>query len=133
MNDARPLPVPTRLSKPFWDACAEGRLLTQRCTSCGRHFFPPQHFCRYCHADTVEWIESAGRGEIHSYSTVWRPQTPAFEVPYIVAIVRLDEGYDLLTNLVDTDPEAVAVGARVEVRFQPMGSMVMPTFTLERP
>lgn len=109
----RPLPHPTRVSRPFWEACARHELLVQRCTDCGRLTFVPQAFCRHCLSRSLEWTPSGGRGELYSYTVVWRPQTPAFETPYVVGIVRLDDGYDMLTNIVGCDPEKVRVGMRV--------------------
>jgi uncharacterized OB-fold protein len=66
-----------------------------------------------------------------TYTVVWRPQTPAFEVPYVIAIVRLDEGVEMLTNLIDVEPEQVTIGARVRVAFVDVAEhMTLPFFTL---
>lgn len=66
-----------------------------------------------------------------TYTVVWRPQTPAFEVPYVIAVVRLDEGVDMLTNLIDVRPQQVSIGARVRVAFTDMAEhMTLPFFTL---
>lgn len=70
-------------------------------------------------------------GSIVTYTVVWRPQTPAFEVPYVIAVVRLDEGVEMLTNLVDVQPEQVSIGARVRVVFTDVAEhMTLPFFTL---
>lgn len=125
----RPVPHPSPLTAPFWAACRDGRLLVQRCDKCGAHVFIPQEFCRACQADTLTWVESSGRGHVVTYTVVWRPQTPAFEVPYVVAVVRLDEGYEMLTNIVGTPPEAVAIGGRVRVHFAPVtDAITLPCF-----
>ncbi|MEU7815961.1 Zn-ribbon domain-containing OB-fold protein [Pseudonocardia sp. NPDC049154] len=127
----RPVPHPSTLTEPFWAACREGRLLVQRCDKCGAHVFIPQEFCRECHVDTLTWVESAGVGHIVTYTVVWRPQTPAFEVPYVVAVVRLDEGYEMITNIVGAPPEAVAIDAPVRVRFTPVtDAITLPCFEL---
>ncbi|MFC4946711.1 Zn-ribbon domain-containing OB-fold protein [Pseudonocardia sp. GCM10023141] len=123
---ARPVPHPTKLTEPFWAACREGRLLVQRCTSCGAHLFLPRPFCSTCLGTDLQWVESSGRGVVVTHTVVWRAQTPAFETPYVVGIVRLGEGHEMFTNLVEVDVAAVTPGMPVEVRFVP----VTPTVTL---
>ena len=127
--DALPVPHPTPVSAPFWEAAARGELTSQRCRDCGRYVFIPQEFCRYCHSFSLEWVRVAGRGTVYSYSTVWRPQTPAFDTPYVVAIIELAEGYKMLSNLVECDETEVHVGMSVEVTFRRRGSeIVLPMF-----
>ncbi|MFI5953899.1 Zn-ribbon domain-containing OB-fold protein [Cryptosporangium sp. NPDC051539] len=110
----RPLPRPTALSQPFWDGCLDGRLLVQRCANCARCFFIPSAFCPHCLDTRYEWIESSGLGHVVTCTVVWRPPTPAFEPPYVVAVVRLEEGYEMLTNIVGA---AAPIGSDVRVRF----------------
>ena len=113
-----PLPRPTALSRPHWDGCREGVLRVQRCRDCGQLVFIPQPLCTRCQSDALDWTESSGRGVVYSYSVVHRPPRPAFEVPYVVAIVELEEGWHMLTNLVECRPEDVRVGLLVEVAFR---------------
>ena len=116
----RPVPVPSPLSAPFWRACVDGRLIYQRCVTCGTPVFPPQAFCPgQLHTD-LEWEDSSGEGTVYSYTIVGRPQTPAFETPYVVAVVELSEGYTMMTNIVDCPPEEVHTGLRVSVKFVPL-------------
>src|ERR1700742_4801234 len=117
----RPLPRPSEISQPFWDACREHRLLIQ------------QAFCPHCLGRSLTWVQAAGTGSIVTYTVVWRPQTPAFETPYVIAVVMLDEGVDLLTNLVDVVPAQVAIGDRVRVAFADVDDMTLPFFTHESP
>lgn len=133
MTGARgiPLPRPTALSRPHWEACRDGRLLVQRCADCGAYVFVPQPLCTRCTGARLEWVESAGRGSLYSYTVVHRPQRPEFAVPYVVAIVELDEGFFLLTNLVDCLPERIEIGMRVEVAFRKMSDEI--TLPLFRP
>ncbi len=127
----RPLPRPTVLSRPFWEGCLDGRLLVQRCSSCSRCFFIPSAFCPHCLGTDYQWIESSGQGHIVTCTVVWRPPTPAFDPPYIVAVVHLEEGYDMFTNIVDVDPEADLIGAAVRVRFhQESEDIALPFFEL---
>lgn len=125
----RPIPVPTPLSAPFWQGCAEGELRYQECEDCGRAIFKPQDFCPNCLGIRLTWRESSGIGEVYSYSVVWRPQTPAFDVPYVVAIVELAEGYQMLTNVVNCEPDAVYCGMPVSVVFAPVADdIALPFF-----
>ena len=128
----RPLPQPTALSRPFWDGCRDGRLLAQRCSSCSRYFFIPSPFCPHCLDADYEWAESSGRGQVVTYTVVWRPPTPAFDAPYVVAVVRLKEGYEMFTNIVDVEPDADLIGARVQVRFRrESDEIALPFFELD--
>jgi len=127
----RPVPQASELTRPFWDGCRRGVLLVQRCKACASHTFTPQDFCRSCLSLDLEWVESAGEGVIVTYTTVWRPQTPAFEAPYVVAVVALTEGYEMLTNIVDTEPAEIQVGAKVHVAFRDVTPEVtLPCFSV---
>ena len=124
-----PLPVPTTVSSPYWEACRRGELTFQRCPDCSGITFIPQPACSSCLSTSMEWEQSAGRGKVYSYTVVWRPQTPAFDIPYVVAIIDLNEGYRMLSNIVDCDPSEVAVGMPVEVTFREMSDEItLPYF-----
>jgi uncharacterized OB-fold protein len=126
----RPLPQPSELTRPFWDGCREQRLLIQRCQTCLGYVFIPQAFCPKCLGSSLDWVQAAGTGSVVTFTVVWRPQTPAFEVPYVIAVVQLDEGVDLLTNLIEVEPGAVSIGMRVTVRFVSAGpDLALPFFT----
>lgn len=114
---AIPEPSPSRWSEPFWAGCERGELLFQRCGACGFITHTAAMICAGCTGDDLSWEPSTGTGEIYSWSTVWRPQTPAFVVPYVAVIVAVDEGWHHLSNLVGCDHEAVEVGMRVAVEF----------------
>ncbi len=113
-----PLPRPTTISQPYWDACQDERLTVQRCSDCGSYVFIPQPCCGECQSEKLEWVESSGRGTLYSFSTVYRPQQPVFETPYTVVVVELDEGYHLLSNLIGVEPEDVEIGMPLEVFFE---------------
>lgn len=124
-----PLPSPTAISRPFWEGCKGGKLLVQRCRDCEGLTFPPQPVCTRCLSPDTEWVEGAGRGAVYSYAVVWRPQTPAFKAPYVVAIIDLDEGYQMLSNVIDCEPSTVQVGMRVQVEFRIMSrEITLPYF-----
>ena len=113
-----PLPRPTELSEPYWAACREGRLTVQRCKSCDGYVFIPQPCCGTCLSEDLEWVESSGRGMLYSFTTVYRPQQPTFEVPYTVIVVELEEGYYMLSNLIGVEPSEIKIGTPLEVFFE---------------
>ncbi|MAG34503.1 MAG: hypothetical protein CL908_26830 [Deltaproteobacteria bacterium] len=126
-----PLPRPTRLSRPYWEGCREGKLRVQRCADCDTYVFIPQPCCGNCLSENLEWVESTGRGTIYSYTTVYRPQQPVFETPYTVIIVELEEGWHMLSNLKGVAPEDVEIGAAVEVSYREMSDEItLPYFQL---
>ena len=126
---AIPAPMPSPLSQHYWDACARGELLFQRCGACGRPNFDPALLCRHCGSRDLTWEQSAGNGTVYSWTVVWRPQQPSFVVPYAPAIVDIDEGYQMLANVVGCDVEDLAVGMRVAVEFHPVSDgVVIPYF-----
>ena len=95
-----PVPHPGTLTQPYWDGCARHELLFQRCGDCGHATHTPAYLCSNCTSQNLTWEKSAGTGEVYSWTTVWRPQMPSFEVPYVAIIVDMLEGWQLLSNLV---------------------------------
>lgn len=128
-------PVPHASSQdsvPFWAGCRSKQLRYQRCAACGRANFPPTEHCRQCLSEDLDWRQSGGAGEIYSWTVVYRPVTAEFEPPYAPAIVTLDEGYQMLTNIVGVPPEDIGVGLRVRVQFHDVGpDVTLPYFTAE--
>lgn len=124
----------TELSRTFWDSAAEHRLVVPRCDECGGHFFPPERLCPACGSTRWDYVESTGSGTVTACTVVYRAPSPDFEVPYVVAVVELDEGCPLLTNVVLDDPESVSIGMRVQVVFRDRaGGRTVPVFEKERP
>ena len=129
----KPLPTPSAVSQPFWDATKEHRLMFQRCRLCGTRVFYPRDICpgpQCFGVGTLEWVESTGRGRVYSYTISYQPAHPAFadDVPYVIAIIDIDEGWRLVTNLINIDPKEVQVGMKVEVVWDD----VTPEFTLPK-
>jgi uncharacterized OB-fold protein len=122
-------PFPTVLSKPYWDGCARSELSFQRCEDCGGATHTPAVVCAHCTSTALRWEVSSGRGTVYSWTTVWRPVTPAFTAPYVVVIVDVEEGWQVLANLIDCEHDAVHVGLPVTVTFhaRPDGA-VLPYF-----
>ena len=120
----------SQVSMPFWRGCRDGELRYQRCESCGLSNFPPTEHCRQCLSAELRWTPSEGLGEIYSWTVVHRPVSPEFEPPYAPAIITMDEGYQMLTNIVGVAPEDLAVGLRVRVQFHAVGpDLTLPYFT----
>jgi hypothetical protein len=116
-------------AEPYWAALAEERLIFQRCGTCAEVSWPAHSYCPHCHSPSPEWEQSAGHGTVYSYSTVMRGPTPVWAavVPYTVGFVRLDEGYYLFTQI-EGDPDTIAIGDEVQVRFVQRGGQKLPVF-----
>ena len=116
----KPLPRPTAATLPFWQACAQGRLTYQHCDACGRAQFPPRNRCVACQAPGPVWRESARMGTVHTFTDVHRAPTTAFkqDVPYVIALIDLDEGFRMMMNVRGSAPGAVRIGSRVRVNFE---------------
>jgi len=119
-----PFPEPTTAeARHFFAAAAEGRLELQRCADCATVWYYPRPACVACGSENFVWFAACGRGTLHSYSIVHRAPTPAFRdrVPYVVALIDLDEGPRMMTNLVGDDVLEASIGDAVEVLFEDRG------------
>jgi uncharacterized protein len=120
---------------PFWQATAQGKLLLKRCTDCDKVHFYPRDVCPHCMSLATEWIPASGKGVIYSYSTMKRPG--ASDQTYTLAFITLEEGVTIMSNLVNCDLSALAIGAKVSVLFAPSktregeAGAPVPVFTLE--
>jgi uncharacterized protein len=126
-------PVPTPETEPFWAGTRAGELRIQYCRGCARYYFFPRPFCRYCQSRAVEWRPVSGRGRLVSYVISYRPPPPApADVPQVVALVELEEGPRMLTNIVGTpaDPGSLPLDAAVVVAFEQRGGQTLPVFRL---
>lgn len=120
---------PTELSAPFWEAAREHRFVVPRCNRTGIYFFPPERCVPG--TDSIDWsyVESSGTGTVATFTVVHRSPSPDIEAPFILAVVTLDEGWSLLTNVVDCDPADVAIGLSVRVTFLDVAEASLPVFT----
>ncbi len=118
--NGKPLPPINPASQPFWDACAQGRLLLQRCGDCGHLQLYPRLLCAACGSRTLGWVEASGRGTVKTFTIIRRAVSAAFEpdAPYVVALVELEEGPTLMSNIIGCDPASVAIGQPVRVTFE---------------
>jgi len=104
-------------TKAWWEATRQRHLLVQRCHTCGRCQHYPRYLCTRCGSTHLEFVPASGHGRVYSFTVVHRPPSPAFKAPYIVALVRLEEGPLLLTNIVDCPPGAVRCEMLVKVSW----------------
>ena len=112
--------------EPYFAAAAQGRLVVKSCTSCGKPHHYPRALCPFCWSTDVAWTDTRGTGTIYTFSVTRR----GAGAPYCIAYVTLDEGPVMLSNIVDTDLDAVRIGQRVRVVFKPSaGGMSIPMFT----
>ncbi len=129
----RPGPVLTEDNEGYWLAAREGRLVIQRCASCGALHHPPRPMCPDCHSTELDWQQAAGTGTVYSYALLHHPQNPAFTYPVMAVLVELDEGVRLVSNLLEVDPDEIRIGMAVEVVFEPAGDgFALPVFRPRR-
>ena len=133
-------PAPQPESDFYWEKCRAGELWLRRCAACDSAYFYPRDICPFpeCFARDTEWIQSSGRGTLHTFAIVHRAPTPAFrsKTPYITAVVELEEGARMPSWLVGIDfadgeirPDAVQCGMPVAVTFEPLDDNIsLPMF-----
>jgi len=116
----KPRPVVQPWARPYWEAARSHRLMLQYCNGCARHIHYPRMACPHCGGDDLGWREASGRGTVYSYTVVRSNAPSAFvdDMPYVVAVIRLAEGVQLLSNIVDADPEHLRCDQPVEVVFE---------------
>ncbi|MFJ4048930.1 MULTISPECIES: Zn-ribbon domain-containing OB-fold protein [Pseudomonas] len=118
-----PTPIANADSQPYWDAARDGRLMIQHCTDCGSVHFMARQLCPSCWSQHLEWVPSQGTGKVHSFTIIRRASLPAFtaQVPYVVALIELDEGPSMVSNIVGADALDVQIDDRVQVTFEARG------------
>jgi uncharacterized OB-fold protein len=124
-------PQPTPETRHFWDGCKAGELRLQKCVSCdGGAYFPPRPFCPKCGSRDVEVFKASGKGVLYSYVINQRPRPDMGTAPHSIAVVQLDEGVRLMTNIVGCPqtPEALVLDMPVEVEFLDLGETALPLF-----
>jgi uncharacterized OB-fold protein len=126
-------PYADETTQPFWDAALEGRLVAPKCTTCGTVRLPPSSFCFNCRTQEVEWVDLPGTGTLYSFTVVRHPLSEelAAAVPYVSGVIELDgtqgAGARMIANVIDCDPDAVAIGDRVQIVWEKV-SDTMATF-----
>ncbi len=126
-----PGPIPTRISRPFWDAAEQGRFVLQRCDACSSWVFYPRSHCPHCWSTSLSWRQASGKGRVKSFTIVHRPGHTAWGMaaPYPIALIEFDEGPTMLSMLVDIPLETIHIGMIVAVRFVRIGEFTLPMFS----
>ncbi len=137
MSDTRPKPLPAvdALSKPFWDAAKQHRLVLQRCAACGYFNHPPRLACDACQSQQLDFAPVSGRGRIYSFTVMHQPNIAGFEdeIPYLNILVELEEQAKLfmVCDLPLADRDKVTIGGPVEVWFEDVNTEIsLPRFRL---
>ncbi len=127
---AKPIPVPTTETRPYWEAARKHVLLLPRCQDCNNTFFYPRLRCPNCFSDRITWVEASGKGQVYTFTIVRRASEPfTKDTPYNVAFVLLEEGVKMLTNIVDCPLDKLQVGMPVEVCFDDVSEEIsLPKF-----
>ena len=115
----KPLPTISGETKPFWDACRRGNLIIQKCDRCQEYQFYPRGICANCWCQDIRWVTATGKGTVWTFTVTRQNRTLGFEedLPYVLALVELDEGVKMFTNIIECDPNEVKIGMPVEVTF----------------
>lgn len=127
----KPVPVVNPWAKPFWDAAREERFIIQKCSDCNEFVFYPRIACPHCFSDNMDWVEASGKGTVYSYTIVENNSPSAFinDIPYVVAVIKLEEGVQMLSNIVGCDPEEVKCDMPVQVTFEKLNDeFTLPKF-----
>jgi uncharacterized protein len=125
----RPGPIVTDDSAVFWDAAAHRRLVAQRCGNCGALRHPPRPMCPRCRSLAIEVVSLSGRGTLYSYALLHHPQHPDFDYPVPAALVDLEEGLRMVSNLCGIAPDDIRIGMPVVVDFEPtVDGRAVPVF-----
>ena len=126
----RALPQPTPETQHFWDGCKAGELRLQKCVACEQSYFPPRPFCPACGSRDVAVYKASGKAILYSYVINHRPRPDMGTAPHSIAVVQLDEGPRMMTNIVGCPqtPEALQLDMPVEVTFEDFGAIALPFF-----
>jgi uncharacterized OB-fold protein len=131
----RVAPIPDAESEAFWSGTLEGKLLVQECSVCGQRQLYGRSLCTNCHSASLSWIEASGKGTIYSRTIIRQNPSRSFKhlIPFVVALIDLDDGPRMMSNVVGTPAEEVNIGDRVRVTFEPVSdTAALPMFELDR-
>jgi len=120
-----PVPIINPETRAFWDATAKGQLLIKKCSDCGKVHYYPRNICPYCMSDNTEWLQCSGKGKIYSFSIMRKAK-----VPYCIAYVTLEEGVTMMTNIIKTNLDEIAIDMDVVLDFVDNGEgSALPYFS----
>ena len=127
----KPMPTMSGETRPYWEACRRGQLLIQRCDNCNEYQFYPRGVCVACSTPSIKWVQASGKGTVWTFTVTRQNRAPGFaeDVPYVLALVELEEGVKMFTNIIDCPPQDVRIGMPVEVTFRRASDqMTVPYF-----
>jgi uncharacterized protein len=129
----KPLPQADGVTRPYWESLKAHQMNIQKCNDTGKFFFYPRGLSPFTLSDNISWEPVNGKGAIHAFTIVHQNRAPGFvdELPYVVAMVELDEGPRIMTNIIDVepDPEHVKVGMQVEIVYEDINDEItLPKF-----
>lgn len=130
-HEGKFIPTSQPSTKPYWEGCKRHELLLQKCGQCGAQQFYPRSICTGCSSSSLDWVEASGRGTVLSWTIVRHPVSEAYadDIPYVIALIKLQEGPTMMSQIIDCDPESVHSGMQVQVSFQDWTDEVsMPVF-----
>lgn len=107
-------------TKPFWEAAKNHQLVLPRCTKCSRYHFYPREECPHCFSKELEWVPASGKARLYSYTIIRQPINPSFadDVPYPFAMVQMDEGVRMISNIVGIGVDQLKVDMPLQVHFE---------------
>jgi len=129
--DSMPPPLANATTLPFWQAAAQHRLVVQRCTACGHTRLPPTPVCPECRSADADWKQLSGRGTVYTYTIVHRPIAAGQPLPTVIAVIALEDagGVRMISNVIGTKPEEIAIGMPVELVWEDMTTeLAIPRF-----
>jgi uncharacterized OB-fold protein len=125
---SRTLPIPSKISQPFWDSCKAGRMQLQCCGDCGTYAYYPVYICPECASRKLNWVPVSGKGTIYTF-TVAAKSTFDIEGPVVVALVELEEGAMMLSNVMTRTPETLTIGMPVCLVYEKVSDEItLPIF-----
>ncbi len=130
-QNLKPIPVTQPWTTEFWKAAKDGKLMVQHCRACGANIFFPKKVCPECWSDDLGWIQSCGRAKVYTYSVMMDMVEPKFmgDLPYVLAMVDLEEGIRMTTRIVNCNPQDIAIDMPVAVVFEDISpEFALPVF-----
>ena len=128
----KPIPEATFLTAPYWEYVQQKKLCVQKCSSCEEYIFYPKAWCPTCMNMELHWVELSGRGEVLSFTIVHQASMESYsgDVPYVLVIIKLEEGPQLMANIIKCDPHQIKIGMKVIVVYEDREGFLVPQFTL---
>ncbi len=126
---SRYLPVPSKISQPFWDSCKAQAMEIQKCESCGTFAFYPVYVCPECASRKLVWTRVSGKGHIHTFTAAEKSVFDDVKGPMVVALVELEEGAMMTSNIVNAHPATLSIGMAVKLCYEPISEdITLPVF-----